>query len=281
MASPPILSPSGTTGWNRTSYKAGFEDATYDEMTFTDAIADYGTRLLGGGVVRKHARASGSVLAQSDDGNSLTSSNIIASPVTLTPVHRYVKVAWSGAEKAQIDADLRGEAGGNIRMAMAEVLDSSGLVAVASCTKFLSQASADVSMWRRAVGNLMKNTNNKYGPGTLTGVFAAETYPDLMAIPEFTNAHVRGGSDFPNVKGIFTQGSGVDVRFSTVVYQDANGWHNVIFHKTAFVVGWNLDISVEETQDDLLYKLVAHANNGYAVQHDLRAFALRTTASAL
>ena len=84
MASPPVLTPSGTTGFNIQKWQRTAEEATYQKMKFIPTIEE-GDRLYHTLNIRKHARVSSTSLAQSAEGDSLTSSNIIGTPVTLTP----------------------------------------------------------------------------------------------------------------------------------------------------------------------------------------------------
>jgi hypothetical protein len=260
------------------------EDPTYQRTEFINTIKQYPGKILNLGHVRKAARASGSILGQGDDGDSLTNSNITATGVTITPVHRYIQVAWSGAEKAQVDVDLNSEAAGNIEQGLAETMDSAGLVSVSTGTNTMSQANPDAATWRQAVGRLMTNTNGAFMPGEskmIRAIFSTTQYPSVMGIDEFTHADVRGDSETPNVKGIFTKGGGINVRFSTVVLQDANGWHNPIYVDSAFIIGWNQRTTAFKEQTELLFRINVSANMGVSVLHDLRFIDYRTTASAL
>ena len=281
MASPPVLSPSGTTGFNRQSWMDGFEEPTYQKTVFIDSIQVYPGRLMNVGNVRKEARVSATVLAQDADGDGLTPVNPSGTPVTITPVGRFVQVEWSANEKAQVEVDLNAALARNIEKALAEAMDSAGLSNATSLTQNISQASIDSTMWRRAVGLGMQNTNGQYMPGDWKAVFSPTQYPNIMAIDEFTHADVRGDSENPTVKGIFTKGGGVNVRFSTVVTQDANGWHNPLYVESAFIIGWNTRPQAFSEQTELLFRINTFANMGVSILHDLRAIDLRLTASAL
>lgn len=283
MASPPVLTPGGTTGFNREVWMDTIEDPTYQRTELLNTIRVFPGKILNLGHVRKAARATGTVLGQSADGNSLTASDITGTPVTITPVGRYIKVEWSKNEDAQVEVDLNAEAAGNIEQGMAETLDQAGLANSTSLTQSYSQASMDAALWRQAVGKLMSNTNGEYMPGEapiIRAIFSPTQYPNIMAIPEFNNADVRGDSENPRVKGIFTKGGGVNVRFSTVVTQDANGWHNPLYVEDTFIVGWNERTNAFSEQTELLKRIVVYANMGVTVLHDLRGIDLRTTVSA-
>jgi hypothetical protein len=287
MASPPVLTPGGTTGFNRQSWQDSIEGATYQRQEFIPTIDEYAAKLLNTGNVRKYGRATASTLGQSDDGDVLTASDISATPITITPVGRYIQVAWSENERAQIDFDLGSGAADEIEGGMAEALDQAALAVIQSLTNTMSQAAVDVGMWRVAIGRLMGNTNGAFGPGAsaeakmLRAIFSHTQYPNVLAIEEFTHADVRGDSENPLVKGIFTKGGGINARFSSVVAQDGNGWHNAVYVSSAFVAGWNQRTKSFSEQTELLHRVNVYSNAGFSVKHNARAIALRTTDSAL
>jgi len=284
MASPPVLTPTGTTGFNREMWIDTIEAPTYQRTEHLNTIKVFPGKILNLGRVRKAARATGTTLAQGADGDGLTASDITGTPITITPVGRYIMVEWSANERAQVEIDLGPEAAGNIEQGMAETLDTASLANATSLTQSMSQASVDPAMWRQAVGRLMANTNGAFAPGESTmirAVFTPTQYPNIMAIDEFTHADVRGDSENPLVKGIFTKGGGVNARFSTVVTQDANGWHNPLYVESTFIVGWNERTKAFQEQTELLHRIVVFANMGTSVLHDLRGIDLRSTASGL
>lgn len=286
MASPPILTPSGTTGFNLQSWQRGFEEATYQKKVFIPTIDDYGLRPYGIGNVRKKRRMFGSTLPQSNDGASLTASNLADTAITLTPVGSYVMVQWSENEDAQIDANLDAEAQGDVEMALAESTETNVLANVQSLTQFMSQAGVDPTMLRQAMGRLVGNTNGVAMPGTpgapeIYGIFTNRQMPNLVAIPEVNQANFRGDSENPYVKGIWVKGFGFTLMISTVIANDANGDHNCLYIASAFVIGWNVRSRIKRQDFELTNKLIAFNNVGSTVKHDLRAIGLRTTASAL
>lgn len=278
--------PGTHTGYNRTDYLDTVEAPTYQGMEFTNTIREYDGDINNQGNIRKHARSLGTTLGQTAPGTALTYNVTAGTPVTVDPVGRYNAAAWSANERAQVDFDLSSGLDEVLRKGLSETIDQAGLASVASLTQSISQASVDAAMWRQAVGRLMQNTNGQYGPGMGNGneiraIFSPTQYPNVMAIPEFNDADVRGDSENPRVKGIFTRGGGVNVRFSTVVTQDANGWHNPLYVLDTFIVGWNERIRGFEEQSELEIRLILFANLGFAVLHDLRGIDLRLTASAL
>jgi hypothetical protein len=277
------LTPGGTTGWNFEKWQRTFEQATYQRQQFIPTI-DEGDRPYNLLHIRKHARVSSAVLGQSSDGTGLTYVNIIGTPVTLTPVGSTVPVAWSENEDAQLDVSVDPEARGDIEQALAESTESTQLANVASLTQIMSQAGVDGPMFRQAYGRLMGNTNGVAAPGEepqVYGIFSHTQYPNLGTIPEFNAADVRGDNESPYVKGIWMKGGGVKLLLTTVVQQDANGWHNCLYIPSAFVVAWNVRSRLKKHDVELQYRLIGYNNVGGAVKNDLRALDLRTTGSAL
>lgn len=278
-----VLVPGTHTGWNIQKWQRTVEGATYQKMVMVPLI-DEGDRPYGVLNIRKHARASSTSLGQTAEGTSLTYSTIIGTPVTVTPAGNYVAVAWSENEDAQVDLNLDAEARSNIEQALAESSDQSVLANVPSLTQYMSAASVDGPMFRQAYGRLMGNTNGVAAPGSapqVYAIFSHTQYPELGTIPEFNSAEVRGDGENPYVKGIWMRGGGVSLSMSTVVTNDANGWHNVLFIPSAFVVAWNVRSKIKVQEYELQNRVILYNNFGSAIKHDLRAVGMRTTASAL
>lgn len=277
------LTPGGTTGWNEQRWQKKFEPATYQRLKFIPTI-DEGDRPFGLLNIRKHARVAGSTLSQSADGTGLTYLSIIGTPVTVTPVGSVVPVAWSRNEKVQVQANFDAEAAGNVEQALAELTDTGALLNVATLTQAISQADVDGPMLRRGFGQLMGNTNGKAEPGgdqQVHGIFSHTQYPNLGNIPEFNQAELRGDSENPYVKGIWTRGGGMMLIMSTVIANDANGWHNCLYIPEAFVIAWNQRSEVVRDSQELQERVIGFNNVGSAVKHDLRAIDLRTTSNPL
>lgn len=277
------LTPGGTTGWNSQKWQKYFEQATYQRMKFIPTI-DEGDRPFGLLNVKKHARVSGATLGQSDDGTGLTYLSIIATAITVTPVGSVVPVAWSQNEDAQIDGNLDAESSGNVEQALAELTETTALANVSTLTKAISVASVTGPVLRRAFGNLTGNTNGMAEPGgqvQVYGVFSHTQLPALGDIPEFNQAQVRGDSENPYIKGIWTRGGGIMLLFTTVVAMDDNGWHNCLYIPSAFVIAWNARSKIVRDSAELQKRVIAYNNVGSSVKHDLRAIQIITTDNPL
>jgi hypothetical protein len=277
--------PGTHTGFNRQTWADTVEGATYQRSIALPLFQEYPGRVLNQGNVRKKARANASTLAQTDTGTSLTASQIAGTPITLTPVGRYVAVYWSQNEDAQVEFDLNAEAAAEIEKAMAEALDTAVLANAVTFTNSMSQAGLDPAMVRQAVGRLMGNTNGMFAPGDVGGkmnlIVSNTQYPNIMGMPEWTNADVRGDSENPHVQGIWARGGGVYLFMTTVVTQDANGWHNLLAVQSAIINGWNQRTQVIRDQVELEHRVTVYSNFASSVLHDARAIDLRSTASAL
>ena len=279
-----VLTPGTTNGFNLTTFRKKAATATYQEMKFIPMIEDYGMKLGTTGTVRKAQRLTSTVLGQSAEGASLSASTLIDSASTLTAAGNYVEVAWSQNEQAQLDIALATLSSGEVERALGEGSDVIALTNVASLTQTMSAAGIDGPQWRQLLGRLGQNTNGMAGPGAeqIYAVFSFTQLPNLAAIPEYNNAEIRGDSENPFVKGIWMRGGGIVLTLSSVVYQDANGWHNPVFIREAFQIGWNSDkAEVEQQKFELQNKVIGFNNFGSGIIHNLRAIDFRSTASAL
>lgn len=278
-----VLTPGTTTGWQIDKWQRTIEEATYQRMKFIPVI-DEGDRPFNTLHVRKHLRVQGTTLGQSSDGTGLTYLTIIGTRVDITPVGSVVPVAWSENMDAQLDVNLDAEAAGNIEQALAELTEAAALANVQTLTQAISQPDVDGPMFRRAYGQLMGNTNGMAEPGgdvQVYGVFSHTQYPNLGNIPEFNSAEIRGDSENPYIKGIWTRGGGVMLLLTTVVANDGTAWHNCLFIPSAFVIAWNRRSSLIRDRAELQSRVIAYNNVGSGVKNDLRALDMRTTNNPL
>jgi len=276
----PVITPGNTNTLNLEEWAGTVEGATYQREEFLNTVQVFPGPIFGEGNVRKYKRMEGSTLAQNANGNNLTPVDPIGVPITITPVGRFVKCAWSANQDAQVDVNLRGDLPGEMEQSMAELHDSAALATVATLSQSTEQAVVDAPLWRTVVAALMGNTNGLAAPGEsemIRGIFSNTAYRGLLNIEEFTHADVRGDSENPLVKGIFTKGGGINVRFSTVVYNDGDAWFNCVYLKSAFIKGVNQNTMLVEDRDDLQRKIMLYSNWGISVLHDLRAIAVKTT----
>jgi len=280
MASPPILTPTGTTGWNFTKTAKTIEAATYQEMVMVPLIEE-AERLYGGLTIRKAARVAGTVLAQGADGDVLVPVNPIGTPVALAPVGNYVAIYWNENEDAQTDVDIEPQSVKAGTSALAELTDQSVLALVASLTNFMSAAAMTTAIWYQAHARLMGFTNGMAAKQQVHAVFTHKQYPVLGQIDVFSNAAVRGGSETPYANGIWTKGDGVKLHITTVVANDGAGDHNVMFLPSAFKVSWNRRSQIKKQEIGLQNRVILFNNLGSGIVHDSRAIDIRITATGL
>lgn len=278
-----VHDPSGVTGGNVTQYSREIAGATYQRMVALPRFDDEG-RPLNSLILRKYQRVTASTLSQSATGLSLTQSTIVGTPVTLTPAGNYIEIAQTANYKAQMDINITEDSKSEVNQAMAEASDTLVLAAVSSFTQTMSQASIDGPAWRQACARVAQNTNGvaiQGGGKRLFAIFSVTQLPNFGNIPEYNQADMRGDSQNPYVSGVIMKGNGYELDFTTVVAQDANGWHNFIGIPEAIAVAWNVHTELQNQQIELQYRLIAFNNFATGVFHDLRGLDFRTTASGL
>jgi hypothetical protein len=284
MASPPVVTPGGTTGHNVSKYSREIRGGTYQYLVAIPKFDDEekpNTSLI----IRKFARVLSTATASTFEGDVLTASNPVATPVTLSAAGNYIYIQWSANQRAQLDQDFSPPMRAQLNLAMAEGSDQILLANVASFTQIMSQASVDGPSFRQALARVAANTNGVTipgggGPKTFC-IFSVTQMSNFGNIPEYNNAQVRGDSQNPYVTGVILQGSGAQLDFSTVIAQDGNGWHNFIGISEAMAVAWNEHTQIDEQQLLLQMRLVAFNNFASGVVHDLRGLDYRTTSSGL
>lgn len=278
------MTPGGTTGLNIEKWSRTVQFATYQAMQFIPTI-DEGDRPYNLLHDRKWTRVASAVLGQSVDGTSLTYVSPIGTPVTFSPVGNHVPIAWSQNMESQLDINLDSETVSNLEGALAEATDQSQLVNVPTLTKHISDTGANANLLRRALARLASNTNGyamvgQAGTPTIYGGFHTNQYPNLGNIPEVNNALMRGDSETPYVRGIWTKGFGIALWMSTVIYNDANGWHNVVYVPSAFRIAWNTRTLIKHQDFELQMRVILYNNVAGGVLNDLRAISVDTTESA-
>lgn len=277
-----ILSPQGTTGLNRTNYDAKFFRTTYQRKIFIPIIEN-AERLYGGNVLRKEARVAAAALAQGSDGTGVNYVNPVGSPVTVSPGGYVVPIAWSRNEDAQVDFEMYRIAADAASDSMAEGLESVAFALIQSATQVITNPNLDATTLRTAVALLDKNTNGVSGPSpdgggkTIYGLFSSTQRVALQNIPEVNSAEARGDSENPYVKGVWVRGFGIMANLSTVVAQDANGYHNAVCLAEAFTWRWNERTNISRQEYEYRKGAYAFANAGGALVYDNRVVAIRTT----
>lgn len=277
------LVPGTHTGWDYNVYKRRFDGATYDWMKLIPVVEE-ANRLYNQLTVRKAARLSGVALSPTADGSDLNFQNPLGTSITVTPVHTVVPIAWGPNFQAQLDFQVSPAMADELESALGETTEANVMANFQTATQFLSGATVDAAMLRQGMARITTNTNSMYGingkGGPIYGFFSSTQLPALQGITEVNNAQMRGDKETPYVRGIWVNGFGFVLNISTVVPQDANGWHNALLAATGLVTSWNMRSNIEETQEQLAKTAIAHNNMGSNVQHDARIFVLRTTADA-
>jgi hypothetical protein len=205
------------------------------------------------------------------------------SAATLTPAGYYIAVAYDDQMKDAVELDLNAPIRKSIESCAAEACDTVALAVASSLTNVVGDASThvDLALLRGSIAQLRINS---YGSvdvrdGALQGVFDPCTEPDLLSIPEMTQANYRGDGENPLVKGFASKGSGINWNYSTAVYAPAGGSHNVIFDPEAFLIMWNTHPTTEKQRDGLANLLISYSNFGIAVARNEKAICLKSLVS--
>lgn len=232
--------------------------------------------------VRLYQRATALALAASSDGTGLSASNIIGTPVTLSPGAIYCLLEYPRHFRSRLDYSPGSRMTQEIENAMMEDTEATALTAVSSLL-YGHDALGGVSAadWRKAQGALRVNSRGMIQPGQteVYGLFHGLDYENISGIPEFVNAEIRGDGSSPHARGIFVKAQGVTFDYSTAIYVDpaTSARYNVIWHPDAFGIGWNEKTNVEEQTDEAQVRLLAFNDSGSGiVRHEL-AYRIRTS----
>ena len=270
------------TTWTKTFFLPAFE-----KMVFIPRIKDGGAKPYAAAKLRTFPRISSTALTQATTtvaiNTQLTYQNPLPTVATLTPAGYYIALAWDDLQRDAIELGLDAPFRSMLEGCAAEACDSVALDAVGSLTQVVGDASThpDLALVRSTIAALRMAS---YGAvdvrdGALQGVFTPAVEPDLLSIPEMTQANYRGDGENPLVKGFFSKGSGINWNYSTAVDKDSTYANNVIFDPDAFLIMWNTHPSIEKQRDGLANQLLSYANFGIAVARNERAYAFRTVAS--
>jgi hypothetical protein len=279
-ASPPVLTP-GTAAahLNFEVWEEGFDGATYQRM---QSIPRFSTikRPYSLGHIRNAARLGGNTLASTAVGTGLLYQNPVGAEVTVTPSENYVAIAFSFGEQARTDITIETEFASELEQALSEASEESAMANFATLTQFRGNDVYNIEAGglRNATSLLGRNTNGVFavGDSTIYGILDWSQHSHLMSIEEYTHADIRGDSENPNVKGMWSKGGGVMMMLSTVCTTDANGTHGCIWVPSAFAIGWNVRSRVYRQDEELQGRLIVANSFGSTVRHDLRAVGLRT-----
>src|SRR3990172_1908945 len=279
-----LIAPGTNTGLNIEKWSRTVQFATYQAMQFIPTIEE-GDRPYSLLHDRKYARVAAATFSRTASGVDLTYVNPIGTPVTFLPAASVVPVAWAETFNSELDINLNSELVSNLEGALAESTEQTRLADVVALTKKISDTGVTAPMLRKAMARLAGNTNGyamvgKKGGPTIYGGFHTNQYPNLANIPEVNSAEMRGDSENPYVRGIWAKGFGFSLWLNTVITQDANGWHKVLYVPSAFRIAWNTRTLIKRQDDELQNRLILYNNLAGGVLNDLRAIDVVTSESA-
>lgn len=265
--------------WSKTIHRA-----LHEKMKFVPGIKKY-EKLYGRIHIRKLSPLGINALGNNDDGTGLTYSANTEVDVELQPAAQYCAVAIPRNMRGRVDFSPKSVFTKGVMESMKEGVDIDVLEDCASAVNFIGDNTVQLSAaeFRYGVGQLMINTDGAVEPGStlIRALMHPAQYNNVISIPEFTNADVRGGGDTPNVKGIFSKGGGVNMQFSNAVYVDVDlTAHNPLWVEEAYGISWNDETGVEYQVEELQDRVIAYNDYGHGIVRDEFTFILRTSSVA-
>lgn len=186
---------------------------------------------------------SGQTLTSTQDGTTMNLDSMSPTVGNMTPSWFFAGHAYPDSLEWRSVDGIPAAAAANAENSLAAYIEQQYLNDVASGTNYLGGVAydADAAGIRAAVATLRTNALQLGDPGSVDmfGLFYSLQHDDLMSIPEFTHADMRGDGSNPLVSGMFGKGNGVTFNLSTLQASDANGRHNPIWVRSAFGYYYN------------------------------------------
>jgi hypothetical protein len=273
--------PGGTGAYlNFTTWLKTFFVPSYEKMVLIPRITD-GGRLYGGAYFRTFDRLTSATLSTSSVGNNddLTWQSGSPSRGSVTPASYYIAVAYNDAQKDEVESDIGAPIRQNVEDCAAEACDAVACAALHSLTNTFGAGTyhPELAGIRAAIGRLRINSKGAVDvrDGALQGVFTPAVEPDLLSIPEMTQAQYRGDGENPLVKGFFSKGSGINWNYTTAI-TNSNGYGNAVFDPSALLIMWNTHPRAEKQRDGVANLLISYANFGVAVARNERGYLIKS-----
>jgi len=280
----PAFFPSGTSPDSGAAlvnevWQPDIERTVIEKMKFASTISAR-KRLFNKLHIRKLDEPTAQTLAASATGETLTSSEIADSEITLTPVAHYIYVVLSRSQMAQMDVDPRSPIREQVDDALAKKVDTACLQDVASLTTHTFGSSAvniDRPLLLSALASL-RNSSAAVDPGRtmIRLLYGPLQFDDIMSIDEITKADIRGDDANPNVKGIVVKALGLNLDVTGNLYSSAGELFNVMYVPEAFGISYNERPTVFSQNYLLSHRIIAYTNFGHNIVWDDRAAAIST-----
>lgn len=283
-ATPPVLT-AGTASahFDFEVWQKNVEHPFYDKLRFIKNIAEK-DRLYNKLHVRKTERLGVQSLSNTAVGTGLTYEDPAPSEATLTPSTSYCGIAWSDDEESQVDFQIDAEMATSMEQALAESVEETGLDLWTSITNAIGSGAynVDAAGFRAALTHLASNTYTNAMPGSsdIFGIFHVSQYGNLMAIPEFANADIRGENGSVHVDGVLRTNNGVKTFLSSQIDTGSGYAAGGVWHKSAFAISWNKRTKAYKEQVELQHRVILRNQYGVGIIHNARALLIKT-ASAL
>lgn len=238
--------------------------------------------------IRKILRVSASTLSASDTGKSLTYTNNTELNVTVSPTFAYgaVEIARTTLSRLLAEAKLRAAYRKQIAAGLATKIDAdAGALAAALTTnvKGSGAVNMDKTLLLDAIGAEVEAARDLYSPGRGGWAFLKfhpRQLKHVLAIPEITNAQIRGDSEKPVKIGWVWDAYGLSMSETGSVYTNAGVAHNLLHIKEAFVLAYNTRPEFLTPQEfELVWRLIAFVEYGVGEVWDEYAVDLQTSSS--
>lgn len=254
------------------------EPAIYDRAKFLPRIKEY-ERGYGQLTVRKVAGASGSTVAATDDGTGPTFQTAGLNPVTMAPTWLFVGHQFPDSMRFRGGDEIDAALYQNCEDGLTAYLDYTLAQNIATLTGFVGDGAYDfdAAQYRNAVATLFNTGKVHAEPGAseIYGLLGALQLDDVLAVPEFTHADQRGGGETPLVKGMVSKGMGVNMDFTTLLYNDGTQFHGGIWVKRCFGHYFNKRIALEKQRYIKTNRLMADCEVASNVVYDQLGIGVR------
>lgn len=257
------------------------EPGIYDRAKFLPRLKEFerGYNQL---TVRKAQAATGGVLGSTDDGTGVSFQTFGLSPVTMTPTLLYTAHQFPDTMENRGGDEIDPTAAENVKVGLGNYLDYTLLQNLATLTQFIGGDTYDLDTaeFRNAIATLYNSGKMEAEPGEVDiyGILGALQVDDAMSIPELTHADQRGDGENPLVKGMVSKGSGVNLHFTTLLYNDGTQFHGGLWVRRCIGYFFNKRIYVERQRYLMANRLfaacevasnVVHNQLGVGIRHKL------------
>lgn len=273
-----------------TQYRPRMSLATSEEMMIGNNFEDAteGVEKIGNAVViRKVLAKNATTIAgtsASYDAGALTYEADTEQAITVSPTSKYGAVALSRMDLNRLlaSAEYQKDVRTQLVRALSEAADiDCGALANSLSTAIVGSGAVDIdkTLLLSALAQLRTNAKRYAPPNGEQAYLVVHPlqFDNLLAIPEVTQAQMRGDSANPNVSGMVWDAWGLKCAISGNVVESGGAKHNLLHIKQSHVLGWTEKPMVLEPQaSGLATLLISYAEYGVAEVWDEYAVDVQT-----